>query len=166
MNKKRAFSLIELMVVIAIIGVLTAMLVPQVQDFAARARDTRRLSDIKNIASAVIQYKMDYGRVPETPEGVSDAGEYVGNGGSFENAIQPIIGEVISPDPLWNRDSSTYYYYYDPRHCSDILGLGPNNAAVLSFQTAETTTVELKRETTCGGDGGQNVAAYNDVILW
>lgn len=56
-NKKRkGFTLIELIVVIAILGILAAILIPKFTGFQDRARSTQALVNAKNIATALDGY--------------------------------------------------------------------------------------------------------------
>ena len=49
-NKKQGFTLIELIVVVAIIGILSGVVMVAVGDAAARARDSRRLADVRQLS--------------------------------------------------------------------------------------------------------------------
>lgn len=53
LNRHRAFTLVELLMVIAIIGVLTVALLPQVRSAQGKARDSSRQAVINNIATAI-----------------------------------------------------------------------------------------------------------------
>jgi len=63
---KQAFTLIELIVVIAIIGVLTAFAVPNFMAARERARDVQRKNDLKQLQSAIEMYKLDNGEYPSS----------------------------------------------------------------------------------------------------
>jgi len=56
-KNKRGFTLIEILVVIAILAGLVAILLPNLMETRIRARDTRRKSDLKNIQKALELYK-------------------------------------------------------------------------------------------------------------
>jgi general secretion pathway protein G len=64
------FTLIELMVVLVIIGVLAALIVPNVLDRADDARVTAARTDISNLVQALKLYKLDNQRYPTAAQGL------------------------------------------------------------------------------------------------
>jgi prepilin-type N-terminal cleavage/methylation domain-containing protein/prepilin-type processing-associated H-X9-DG protein len=64
MRRPRGFTLIELLVVIAIIAILAAMLFPVFARARESARKIQCLANVKNIATAVQMYLVDYDRFP------------------------------------------------------------------------------------------------------
>lgn len=64
MQSGRGFTLIELLVVIAIIGILSTLAVVSLGNARTRARDSKRLSDMRSLQSALEIYYTDQGSYP------------------------------------------------------------------------------------------------------
>ena len=67
---QRGFTLIELMVVVLIIGVLAALIVPNVLDRADDARVTAAKTDVNNLMQALKLYRLDNQRYPTGEQGL------------------------------------------------------------------------------------------------
>ncbi len=63
-NGKRGFTLIELLVVIAIISLLSGIVMASLNSARSKARDARRLSDMRQIQTALELYYDTYGAYP------------------------------------------------------------------------------------------------------
>jgi len=63
-NFTKAFTLIELLIVIVIIGILAVALIPRLTGLQARARDTARIADMRQMQTALELYKVENGRYP------------------------------------------------------------------------------------------------------
>jgi general secretion pathway protein G len=66
--KRRGFTLVELLIVIAIIGILSVVVVVAVGGAQAKSRDTKRKADIKAISMALESYKSFQSAYPKAPE--------------------------------------------------------------------------------------------------
>ncbi|AXK52612.1 MULTISPECIES: type II secretion system major pseudopilin GspG [Pseudomonas] len=69
-NKQRGFTLIEIMVVVVILGVLAALVVPQIMSRPDQAKGAAAQSDIKAIAMALDIYKLDNHQYPSSQQGL------------------------------------------------------------------------------------------------
>ena len=64
MKKQQGFTLIELMIVVAIIGILAAIAIPAYQDYTIRAQVSEGLTLSGGAKAAVAEFRMDSGRWP------------------------------------------------------------------------------------------------------
>jgi competence protein ComGC len=60
----KAFTLVEMLIVIVIIGILIAALLPRLQGAQGMARDTARKTALSNIQAAIVAYQGQMGRWP------------------------------------------------------------------------------------------------------
>jgi len=65
-NKSKAFTLVELLVVLAIIGILASIIVVSLQTTRTKARDTRRKADMEAIRGALEVYRNTNGSYPNS----------------------------------------------------------------------------------------------------
>lgn len=69
---RKAFTLVELMLVVIIIGILVAMVMPRLSGRAQQAKEAAARADIEaNIGSALDLYELDNGAYPTTDEGLA-----------------------------------------------------------------------------------------------
>lgn len=68
---KKAFSLIELMVVIIILGLLAAFVLPNLTGKSDEAKDKIVCIQMKSVAQTLKMYKLDNSTYPETQEGLN-----------------------------------------------------------------------------------------------
>src|SRR6202012_4303828 len=69
-RRQRGFTLIEIMVVIAILGILAALIVPKIMSRPDEARRVAAKQDIGSIMQAMNLYRLDNGRYPTQDQGL------------------------------------------------------------------------------------------------
>jgi len=81
MKKQQGFTLIELMIVVAIIGILAAIAIPAYQDYTIRAQVSEGLNLSGGAKAAVTEFYQDRGVLPadNTEAGIAAAAEIQGN---------------------------------------------------------------------------------------
>ncbi|MEC7129879.1 MAG: prepilin-type N-terminal cleavage/methylation domain-containing protein [Planctomycetota bacterium] len=68
--QRKAFTLVELLVVVAVIAILISLLLPAINRFRVQAQSTECLTNQRNLIAAYTQYSIDKnGRVPGTDTG-------------------------------------------------------------------------------------------------
>ena len=95
------FTLIEILVVMAIIGMLAVMVAPNIFNQQAGARRDAALAQISALEAALDTYRLDVGQYPDSLEGLveNDSGRAAWNG--------PYLRREVPLDP-WDND-----YFYD-----------------------------------------------------
>jgi len=121
---RRGFTLIELMVVLVILGVLAALIVPNVLDRTDDARATAARADINNLMQALKLYKLDNQRYPSAEQGL-DALVKKPTGGAVPPNWRPYL-EKLPADP-WGRA----YQFINPgvKGEIDVFSLGADGQA-------------------------------------
>jgi prepilin-type N-terminal cleavage/methylation domain-containing protein len=123
-SSSKGFTLIELMVVIAIIGVMTAIIVANINQSRAKARDVKRVSDVNQIQLAVTLFFDRCNIYPAAPISLTDDGS-----ASCPSGVT--LGTFLGKIPT-NIDGTSYPYATTPGrddyHLGTTLEIG--NAAL------------------------------------
>lgn len=121
---QRGFTLIELMVVVVIIGVLGALIVPNVLSRTDDARATAAKTDIASIMQALKLYKLDNQRFPSAAQGLQALVERPASGPAAAN--WKVYLDKLPSDP-WGQP----YQFLNPGvHGEvDVLSFGADGQA-------------------------------------
>ena len=117
---KNAFTLIELVIVIAILGILASIAIPRFLDAQATARGSRILADMRTMESALSMYMLDN---PVTATGETDAAVLVTGTRQYLPAIPAVpAGTALFPNGTeLDLDSTATYKIY--KHSSGITDI-------------------------------------------
>ncbi len=103
-KKNHGFTLIELIVVVAIIGILAAFIVPQVATKMQEGRQKATMTDIKTIATAILTYITEYDEAPAL--GMQEGPLTPGN-----EFIEIITLKYLQDCPVTDRWGNPYVIY-------------------------------------------------------
>ncbi len=106
-HRQHGFSLIEIMVVVVIMGVMAALIVPNLMDRPDQARAVAAKQDIGALMQALKLYRLDNGRYPSADQGLSVLAGKSQNG-------QPGANQRSYMDHLPNDPWGTPYQYLNP----------------------------------------------------
>lgn len=110
---QRGVSMLEIMVCLAILGVVGAMVVPNLMDKPDKARQVAAQNDVRAIYNALRMYRMDKSRYPSPQEGLSALTKR-------EGTAEPYLDKL--PNDPWNNP----YVYINPgiHNAVDVMSYG------------------------------------------
>lgn len=110
MKKKNGFTLVELLVVISIVGLLSSVVFSGLQSARVKARDTKRMSDLRQIRMALELYYDSNGTYPAVTGWVYSTDT---SWNTLQTALQNYL-PVLPKDPINNNSGpwNTGYYSY------------------------------------------------------
>src|ERR1700745_1757964 len=89
--KQKGFTLVEIMIVVAIIALLAAIAVPGFLRARKRSQASRILNDLRLIDSAVEQYAIEKNKKTNDPVGTADWTSYIKKGSALYNTGSSIF---------------------------------------------------------------------------
>jgi general secretion pathway protein G len=115
----QGFTLVELLVVLAILGLLAGLVGPQVMKFLGSSKTKTARLQIEDLAATLDLYRLEVGRYPSSAEGL-DA--LVSDPGNLANWNGPYLKKAEVPKDPWGND----YKYRAPGENGpyDIWSLG------------------------------------------
>jgi general secretion pathway protein G len=125
-RRDRGFTLVEILIVLAILGLLVGIAVPQLFKYFSRAKEDAAQIQIETIASGLDLFLIDVGRYPTEEEGLKGLTEAPP---AADHWAGPYVRQArILTDP-WGRP----YVYRSPGRergaAYDLYTLGPNGDA-------------------------------------
>ena len=108
-NRSRGFTLIEIMVVMVILGLLVALVAPNIMGRGDEARVTAAEAQLRNISSALDLYRLDNSHYPSTEQGLEALVEKPTGSPEPSNWNPEGYMDAIPKDP-WGND----YQYVQP----------------------------------------------------
>lgn len=133
-RRRAGFTLIEVMVVVAILAILAAVVVPRVMDEPAKARAAKVKQDLRAIESALDLYKLDNYRYPTTDQGLEALVSRPASGPEPKNYKEGGYLRKLPQDPWGNP----YQYLHPGEHGEvDIYSRGADGAPGGSDENAD-----------------------------
>jgi len=162
-NRQRGFTLIELLIVVAIIGIIAAILIPNLIDALQKAKQKRTVADERNIGTAFMSYITDVASAGAAGAAADwNAAVYVSalTSGELASILHPsatffYLNSVPELDG-W-KNSFRFAWSGDPSQSSIIaIGSGARDGD-LAGDVASLGTVTV---------GGFTPTDYNQNIIW
>jgi general secretion pathway protein G len=125
LRRRAGFTLIEVLVVLAILGLLAGLVGPRVMNSLGGARTRTAELQIKDIEAATDMFKIDTGRYPNAAEGLN---ALVTRPSGLAGWNGPYLKDNAIPKDPWGND---YIYEIPSRHGGsfDLYSLGADKAS-------------------------------------
>ncbi|GAB3682884.1 pilin [Salinisphaera aquimarina] len=147
MQKQQGFTLIELMIVVAIIGILAAIAIPQYQNYVARSKITELIGAASACKTSVAEYYTTAGNLPADAQqaGCSNQKSQYVSGVTFDGeeiqatatninsevdskiyALKPTVNSNDGGSLDWSCTTSTIPSKYLPANCRSAAATTEN----------------------------------------
>jgi len=139
---EKGFTLIELLIVVAILGVLAAVVIPNVGRFIGAGEEEAAATEFSNVQTAVIAMMTD-NELSELPAGTfpDNAAAAVNTMGAFPSNAACVTVKVTDPDGVAYdaTDQDGYYLYQHDIHGGDGVPPDVGAAALVNYLATATT---------------------------
>ncbi len=112
-TRRGGFTLVEIMIVVAIIALLAAIAVPNFLRARKRTQATRALEDIRMIDSALDQYAIENNKAAQDPVTFEALRAYLKTGSNLETNGAALYGSNFTVDRIPQISATIYGQYSD-----------------------------------------------------
>jgi prepilin-type N-terminal cleavage/methylation domain-containing protein len=169
-STERGFTLIELLVVIAIIGLLSSVVLASLNTARVKARDARRMSDLKQLNMAITLYFDTHNDWPCKTTSCTGDVTYLDTalGGSvyecLDTALVPTYMSSIPTDPVYGRDG-VGSWERDYQYCYTDISHGYRLRGTFEGEPLQQTATYVNG-TTCQGGGYDRCDWYGQDCVY
>ncbi|NCS99344.1 type II secretion system protein [Candidatus Parcubacteria bacterium] len=139
-SKNKAFTLIEVLIVTAVISLVASIVNAQMGEARQKAEDAHMKTEVQQVRNAVEQYRQRTGSVPIPTEGNYTAGSMISeseNPTEYRSAMQQLVAEKLIPEIPTSPSGQSYSY-------------------LATDDTKESVFAAVLNNDSSGGSGGSN----------
>lgn len=151
----RGFTLMELLIVIAILGILGVAFVPNILKAPAKARDAVRVKKVQDVYTAIEAYYAEHGTLPVDENGIEI------NGPCLTNTLAVVVGMQSEPiDP--NKKNSCHTAGSEDKYLYMIYHVNVNGLLQKRYLVGALTEVPTSANSTVKPE---NINAFAEVFI-
>jgi prepilin-type N-terminal cleavage/methylation domain-containing protein len=169
----KAFTLVELTIVVAIIAILIALIIPATQKALGSARKAKAMTAMKQIAEAYALYYQDNGSIP-TADSSAELAEKFAAAGSFNNANLFVFpgdagAAALEREEIWPLDSNKHAWESGGNLSVCLVGNIPSGVSMDAMPVAYTRGLQTSglwnADGVYGAEGGF-IAFLDGQVRW
>ena len=152
-NRQRGFTLIELLIVVAIIGIIAALLIPNFLDALQKAKQKRTVADMRNVGTAQMSWLTD--QIAAAAAGASNTF----NINSYDTITAASLSALLVPQyiqevPLKDGWKNNYEWYLT------------TNFSLKNIMASRSCGQKGDCDQDTGTSGGFDPTDYEQDIIW